>query len=279
MLDAARGGNTHATHIQRIAADCAGVFMLCGALSAHADYIVPASAVTRLTGGTLNLSCTDLIVAGSFDVGSGSVRNARNVTVQPGGTISGGSGSIALSGNWTVSPTGQYVPGTSSVRFDDNCGAGAAAIAGNTSFYDVHFTSTTGRNFIFAAGSTQTISHLFEFTGTASAPSQFRSSGAGQVAYIDLQPGGTQSISHVGVTDVWAIGQWLAPFQTNEGGGGNARRWFGDPNFVEPIPTIGTAALAALATLLAAAGALARDGRVRRPSSGSRNVGRRRSDR
>jgi hypothetical protein len=242
--------------------------MLFGALSAHADYIVPANANSSLNGGTLNLSCTDLIVAGTFDVGSGVVRNARNVSVQPGGVVLGGSGSITLSGNWTLSPTGQYVPGTSSVRFDETCGAGASTISARTSFYDVHFTSTSGKNFVFEANSTQTISHLFEFTGTASAPSQFRSSAAGQVAFIDLQPSGTQVISHVGVTDVWAIGQLLAPFETNEGGGGNARRWFGDPNVVQqPIPAIGNAALVALAAMLAGAGALARDGRLRRRKS------------
>ena len=238
---------------------------------AHADYTIAANSTTLLRAGALNLSCTDLIVAGTLNLGSGAILNARNITVQPGGLVQGGTGFIALSGNWTVSPTGQFVGGTSDVHFDGTCGAGASVIMGSTTFYDVHFTSTTGKSFVFAVGTTQTIAHLFEFTGTALAPSQFRSSVPGQVAFIDLQPGGSQLISHVGVTDVWATGQWLAPFLTNEGGGGNARRWFGVPDdSVQPIPTVGNAALVALATLLAGAGALALERRGRRRRQGRR---------
>ncbi len=174
-----------------------------------------------------------------------------------------------------MSATGQFVAGTSDVRFDEGCGAGASVILGSTTFYDVHFNSTSGKNFVFAVNTTQTIAHLFEFTGTASAPSQFRSSTPGQVAYIDLRPSGTQVISHVGVTDVWATGQWLAPFLANEGGGGNARRWFGVPDNgapVPPIPTLANAALVALAALLAAAGWLTLD---RRRRSLQRSMGKR----
>jgi hypothetical protein len=107
------------------------------------------------------------------------------------------------------------------------------------------------------------VTSVLEISGTASNPIQFRSSAAGQVAFINLLIGGTQLIQHVGVTDVWATGQWLAPFQTNEGGGGNAHRWFGTPGgggggggggVSTAIPTLGNAALAALAALLAAAG-------------------------
>jgi hypothetical protein len=250
--------------------------MFFGAALAHADFIIAANSTTSLNGGTLNLSCTDLIVGGTLNLGSGAVLNARNLTVQPGGIVHGDSGFIALSGNWTVSATGQFVAGTSDVHFDESCGAGASVILGSTTFYDVHFNSTVGKNFVFAVNTTQTIVHLFEFTGTLAAPSQFRSSIPGQVAYIDLQPNGTQVISHVGVTDVWATGQWLAPFLTNEGGGGNAQRWFGVPNGVplvpKPIPTLTNAALIALAALLAAAGWLTLD---RRRRSLHRSMGKR----
>jgi hypothetical protein len=256
MLDSAGRGENHASHIRRIAACCGCAFMLFGAAMAHADYIIAANSTTSLNGGALNLSCTDLVVAGTLNLGSGAILNARNLTVQPGGVVQGGSGFIALSGNWTVSATGQFVAGTSDVHFDEGCGPGASVILGSTTFYDVHFKSTLGKNFVFGVNTTQTIVHLFEFTGTAAAPSQFRSSTPGQVANIDLRPGGTQVISHVGVTDVWATGQWLAPFSMNEGGGGNARRWFGVPDDgvpPAPIPALANTALVALAALLAAA--------------------------
>ena len=266
MPDSARAGEPYASHGPRIAAWCAGALLCCAPAASHADYIVAANSTTSLNGGTLNLSCTDLIVAGTFNVGSGAVINARNVNVQAGGTIQGAGGSIALSGDWTVAVPGPFVAGNSDVRFGDSCGSGPSLISGSTQFYNVHFTSTIGKSFVFAVNSTQTISNLFEFTGTASAPSQFHSSIPGQVAYINLLAGGTQAIAHVGVTDVWATGQWLAPFQDNEGGGGNARRWFGVPDDqVRAIPTVDDALLLALAALLAASGALAVEKRRDRP--------------
>ena len=91
---------------------------------------------------------------------------------------------------------------------------------------------------MFQVGTTQTIAGVLQILGTTDNPIQFRSSAPGQVANINLLPGGTQSILHVGVTDVWATGQHLAPDQTNEGGGGNAVNWFGAPDDEEiPIPT------------------------------------------
>ena len=112
---------------------------------------------------------------------------------------------------------------------------------------------------MFAVGSTQTITGVLEITGTAPQPIQFRSSAPGQVAFINLTATGTQQIVHVGVTDVWATGQWLAPGQQNEGGGGNAKRWFGSPTpptgEAIPVPALSTLMLGVLAALLALAAA------------------------
>lgn len=228
--------------------------------AARADLNVPANALVSLGPGVVDLSCTDLNVGGTLQVSSGSLRNIRNVTIQPGGSLDGGSGLIEVGGNW--SDSGSFTPGTATVNFRELCGGGSATISGNTTFFRASFVSNTGRNYIFAVGSTQTITSVLEIAGTTPSPIQFRSSTPGQVAFIDLLNSGTQLIQHVGVTDVWATGQWLAPFQTNEGGGGNARRWFGVPSgggsskVPEPIPALDTGALLALAALLGAMGAL-----------------------
>ena len=42
-----------------------------------ADLIVPANSVLNLGGGTVDLACTDLILAGTLQLASGSVVNAR----------------------------------------------------------------------------------------------------------------------------------------------------------------------------------------------------------
>ena len=242
--------------VRLVALACA---FLAGA--AQADLTVPAGSVTSLGSGTVDLACTDLVVAGTLQLNAGSLRNVRNVSIQAGGILNGGSGLVEVGGNWT--DAGSFVPGTSTVNFRELCSPGAATIAGNTTFHRASFVTATGRNYVFAVGSTQTVTSVLEIAGTVSNPIQFRSSAAGQVAFINLMIGGTQLIQHVGVTDVWATGQWLAPFQTNEGGGGNANRWFGTPSgggggggggAASAIPTLGSAALAALAALLAAAG-------------------------
>ena len=217
--------------------------------SAHADLVVPSGGQYTTGGGRTDLACTDVVVAGTLFVASGSLVNVRHLTIQPGGTIDGGSGEIQVGGNW--SNTGTFGAGASTVRLVDGCGLATATVSGNTTFFNARFVSTTGKNYVFQVGTTQIIGGLLEILGTAANPIQFRSSAPGQVANINLLPAGTQSILHVGVTDVWATGQHLAPNLTNEGGGGNAFNWFGALNVTEiPIPTLGQLALLALAALL-----------------------------
>ncbi len=234
----------------------AAIVVLLHPVLAAADVIVPVNAIGSLNGGTLDLGCTDLIVAGTLRVGSGQVLNARNVTIQPGGALDGGSGTIELGGNWSNS--GGFLAGTSTVRFLDLCALASATISGSSSFANARFISSIGKTYVFAVGSTQTITSVLEITGTASQPIQFRSSAAGQVASINLTGSGTQQIVHVGVTDVFATGQHLAPGQTNEGGAGNAKGWFGTPigppfppAALTPIPALSTLMLGVLAALLA----------------------------
>ena len=233
---------------------------------AAADFVVPPNSVVSLNGGTLDLGCTDLIVAGILQVGSGQVLNARNVTVQPGGAFNGGSGVIEVGGNW--SGNGGFVASSGTVRFRDLCAVAGATISGNTSFANARFVSSISKNYVFAVGSTQTITGVLEITGTAPQPIQFRSSIPGQVAFINLTGSGTQQIAHVGVSDVWATGQWLAAGQKNEGGGGNANRWFGPAQngaVSVPVPALSTLMLGVLAALLALAAGLS----LRRRASSS----------
>lgn len=221
---------------------------------ARADLIVPANGIVNLNGGQVDLACTDLVVAGTLLLGTGSVVNARNVTIQAGGVVDGGSGAIDLGGDW--GNAGVFLAGTGNVRFRDLCSLASSNVTGSTQFHNASFVSTSGKNYVFAVGTTQTVSGILEIAGTTPNPIQFRSATPGQVAYIRLEPAGTQLIQHVGVTDVWATGQWLAPYLTNEGGGGNARRWFGIPDDAVPIPVLGAFGQLALTILLAGLAAL-----------------------
>jgi len=235
------------------------VALLAPIYSAHADLVVPSGSSYTTNGGQTDLACTDVVVAGTLTVDTGALVNVRHLTIQAGGTIAGGSGVIQLGGNW--SNGGTFTAGTSTVRFNDLCGLASATIGGSTTFANARFVSSTGKNYVFAVGTTQTVGGILEIAGSTPAPIQFRSGTPGQVAFVNLLPAGTQQIQHVGVTDVWATGQHLAPNLTNEGGGGNANRWFGGvnpnpPTAEYPVPALGDLATLALAALLAGFGIL-----------------------
>jgi hypothetical protein len=237
----------------RIRSCVAALAMLVAGLCAHdarADLIVPAGAQYALSSGLTDLACTDVVVAGTLQVQSGSLVNVRHLTILSGGSVDGGSGSIELGGNW--SNAGSFAGGTGTVRFSDLCGLSSASIAGSSVYANAGFVTSTGKSYVFAVGSTQTITGVLEIAGTAGLPIQFRSGAPGLTGFVNLAAGGVQQIQHVGVTDVWATGLWLAPFLSNEGGGGNANRWFGVPGGAgaHGIPALADAALLGLSALL-----------------------------
>ncbi len=210
------------------------------AVSATAQVTIPAAASMQLGGGTLDLSGTDLQVGGTFGTGSGSVASARNISILAGGLFDAGSGAIGLSGNW--SNLGNFVAGTSVVSFVDG-GLAQTVIAGATTFYDASFVSTTGKNYVFPVGATQTFTNALTVLGTASTGIEFRSSTPGLAAFVDLLTGGTQNIDFVGVSNVHGTGQILAPTRTNDGGTGDDTGWFGAAIAVlaaVPAPTLTT---------------------------------------
>jgi hypothetical protein len=197
------------------------------ATGAYGTITVGAGGSLSLAGGAMDLGCTDMTVAGNLQVGSAPITSVHNVTIQagtsPDGTLDGGSGSITLAGNW--SNNGTFIPGTSSVFFVDDSGcATSSTLSGNTTFYNLSLVSSLGKAYTFTSGTTQAILNALTIQGI-----QITSGVPGSPGFINLAPGGTQNISHVGVSDNWATGQPLAPLLTNEGGTGNSRGWFGIP--------------------------------------------------
>lgn len=228
------------------------VLLAAFAAPALAQVDVPAGATFSLGGGSLDLGGTNLQVGGSFAVGSGSAQKVDSVSILSGGNLDGGSGSLTLFGDW--SNAGAFAAGTGTVNFIDG-GVAQSNVSDDSTFANVGFVSATGKSYVFAVGSTQSVSGLLTILGTAAQGIQFKSSAAGQVADIDLLPGGSQSIQFVGVSDVHATGQHLAANETNDGGTGNATGWFGagvngGGNAV-PTPALSGIGLLLLALLMA----------------------------
>jgi len=241
------------------------VWGLAAALSlsapAFADLTIPGGGSFDLAGGTMDLGCTDVSVAGNLTLGAGTLINVRNFTVLAGGSVNAGSGQISLAGNWANS--GSFAAGTSSVKFvDAPACAAASTISGNTSFYALSFVSTIGKIYSFAVGSTQRIAYLLTVTGTSATPIQLRSTSAGASANIDLV--GLQSMNELAVNDLVATGVWLAPYLINRSTTSSTVRWFGEPDYAR-IPTLNSAMLALLMLLLGIATVFASG--ARRPSN------------
>lgn len=232
-----------------VMAGVAFIGLALGPAHAFAQVTIPAAASMSLSGGSLDLAGTSLQVDGTFSLGSGNIDNGGSVTIAAGGNIDGGSGTITLSGDWT--DLGIFNAGSGTVSFVDG-GVALSNVVGDTTFNNASFVSTTGKSYAFAVGSTQTVGGLLTIQGTAAQGIQFKSATAGQVANIDLLPAGSQAIQYVGVSNVHAVGQHLAPNQTNDGGTGDDTGWFGSitGNGVVPTPALGTLGMLLLALLL-----------------------------
>lgn len=215
---------------------------------------VPAGGRFELGGGGLSLAAQDLQVDGTFVLGGGTALGVASFRL--GGQADFGSGLFELSGDWDNH--GAFTAGDGRVRFTD--GPAESALLGSTTFANASFVSANGKRYRFESGSTQVVAAGLEILGDG-APIQIDVTQPGATALLNLLPSGTQSIANVGVSDVHATGQWLAPDQTNQGGRGNADGWFGGggPVVVPAVPApvssplgLGLFALALLALALRA---------------------------
>ena len=103
---------------------------------ARADIFVPAGASYQLAGGTTNLACTDLQIAGSAASGTGgSVVGAKDVTINAGGQLDISSGSVELAQAYknqgTVTATGGSITRVGSASCPAKGALGAVDPAGS----------------------------------------------------------------------------------------------------------------------------------------------------
>ncbi len=220
---------------------------LCMSTCLAAGIAVPSGASMDLAGGQLAAAGGDAAIGGTLQLGSGALVGLRNFTLSGGGQTSLGSGLVELFGDW--SNAGNLDAGSSQVRFVDG-GLASSGILGSSTFSSLSFVSSTGKRYLFQSGATQTVTNALTIQGTASAPIQFDVTSPGSVANINLSSSGSQAIQHVGVSDVHATGQHLAPSQSNEGGSGNAVGWF-KALLAASIPVPGLTPWAMLMLLLA----------------------------
>lgn len=237
------------------------LFMGMAALNAaHADISVPAGGSLALGGGSTDLGCSDVSVAGTLLLQNGSLNNVRHLTIAAGGSVVAGSGVITLSGNW--SNAGSFNAGTGAVNFVDApaCATGST-ISGSTTFATFSVVSSSGKLYRFAAGSTQNILTFFTASGTAALPLRIESTAPLQTANINLT--GQQLMNDLAVTYVRAIGVPHAPALSNRNPSGVAIGWFGltEASYAVPVASGFTLGAICLSLLFFGIGALRRTAR------------------
>lgn len=224
------------------------VLSLTGTSLCQAQVIIPQGATLELGGGTLEGGGTAVTVHGGLHLGTGRLQQVGDFTLGPGGNAGLGSGAIQLSGTWNNQ--GTLAAGSSRIQFVDGPET-TSSLLGSTRFASLDMSSARGKRYHLESGQTQTVAGSLRIRGSA-APIQIDVTTPGAVAFLDLLASGSQDIAHVGVSDVHAIGQHLAPQLHNEGGRGNDDGWFGDRAGATPAP-LPVPSRSAWSTLLLAA--------------------------
>lgn len=225
---------------------------------AAASITIPPDARVDLDGGRVALAGGDITSQGALRLASGELADVGDVRLLA-GNADLGSGQVTLLGDWENRAT--VIAGSSVVTFRDGPAA-LRRILGNASFATLSLVSANGSRYRLESGSTQRIATVLQIIGTG-VPIQIDVTAPGSIARLDLLPGGTQDIANVGVSDVYAVGQPLAPALANQGGRGNATGWFGSgtggpggPGVPVPqptiVPTLSDGGLLLLALLFAA---------------------------
>ncbi|NKI36466.1 hypothetical protein HFP89_14950 [Wenzhouxiangella sp. XN79A] len=230
--------------------------LLSHATTTFASITIDSGGSISLGNGLLDLAGGDLIVDGQFNLQDGDVSDAGNVVIT--GGLDGGTGSLLVLGDWINN--GSFIAQTGQVTLFDSVG-GSAQMVGDSIFFGLSLLSPAGGRFVLQSGSVQQVIDALTILGAPGQPVQIESSNPPQIAELVLQAGGSQNIDFVGVSNVYATGEPLAPDGTNQGGSGNAVGWFGFGSFDPlPIPALSIPGLLLMMLMMVA---IARVGRAR----------------
>lgn len=228
---------------------CLLVFLVLFTPLSMAQWQVPEGGGLDLGDGSIELGGSKLEVLGELHLGNGSLAGIGDLLIE--GSVAGGFGQLTVTGNWIN--RGQFNAGQSLVEFRDGM-SNTALLEGDSGFARLDFDSATGRTYVIESGRTISIQQELIIRGRNGVPLQIASSNPPEIAEMVLSDAGMQDIEFVGVSNVHATGQHLAPDQTNQGGSGNDRGWFG--NFLNefsqivPVPFMAPASIALMVLLI-----------------------------
>lgn len=223
---------------------------VCGAQ----QLIIGNGASLSLGDSRLDAGCHDLQVAGTLNLGAGTLRNVRDAGAD--GILHGGTGTLSLSGDLSLGASLQAQGST--VRMVDGCNRMQSQVLGNHQFNFLSVQTDNGYALVLPAGGTQSIGGALELIGGVERQ-VLRSSAPGIVSFLALDNAGTQLISRVDAMDVGAppAAQYLAmgtPASFDSLDGGNTPRFFAGPEVAPlvPLPALSTVSLFLMTLLMIA---------------------------
>ncbi|HRI05306.1 MAG TPA: InlB B-repeat-containing protein, partial [Pyrinomonadaceae bacterium] len=178
-----------------------------------AGLTIEAGAGVTITGN--NVASPGQVVTGTLRIISGNYvghSDYTDVIIENGATLTL-TDATTVSGNWTNN--GGTLAGNFGVTFD---GAGAQAVTGSTSFYDLAI-AAGARTITFEAGSTQTVTNAFTAAGTAGNLITLRSSSTGNAWTLSVP---TSNVSYLDVKDSTATSSTITAIHSVNSGGNNA---------------------------------------------------------
>jgi hypothetical protein len=230
------------------------VLLALGSTCPAQQLIIGAGAGLSMGSSTVDAGCHDLQIAGTLDLGAGTLKSVRDAGA--GGTVLGGTGTLSLSGDFSLGASLQAQNGT--VRVADGCGRSQSRVTGNHQFNRLSVQTDTGHSLVLPAGGTQLIASALELIGGAQRL-MLRSNVPGAVSFLALDNAGTQSIFRVDALDVGApaAAQYLAlgpPTFYDSIDQGNTPRFFVGPDDAPmvPVPALSPSGLLLLLLSMAA---------------------------
>ena len=229
-----------------------------GSALAHAGGIqVGAGSTVSFGDAVVSMGCNDLVAAGQIRVESAHISSINDILVPAGGILDAGAGSdLTMTGDFEGE--GSFNAGTGVVNIVDGCGNGTSHIGGGFAFNDLAVLTGTGKNLVFDAGKTTTVTGKITLQGASGNLLKIRSTVAGSTAQISATD--VQAIDYVDVADSRAVGAVMAPGNPanfHAAAGGNLFRWFlfdaaapGNGPSTHQIPTMSAFSLGTLALLL-----------------------------
>jgi hypothetical protein len=202
-------------------------FALLFLISAHgsaAQIYVPAGVTMAIDGASLHAGAYHLVVDGTLNLTHGTI-SVLSVTIGSDGELNAGSGKIEVAVDWANS--GTFNAGTGIVVFTDGSHT-TAAITGETTFYDLTFTSSSGKTYLLPTGGGIVVQNNLRMLGVAGSPIRLESVDPVQQASIAV--GGIPTLEQATLERV--------EITTARGGS------------PEPIPALGPAGLGLLTVLI-----------------------------